>query len=156
MVTREELLTEAHSWLRTPYHLGGQVKGAGCDCATFIYCVYHACGLIESQEIGVFAPDFASVLTEEVYMLRLIKIARKTVEGVTYPTLKALPGNILLTKTHEKARINNHGGIVKDWPFIYHCVPDSGVAIVDATKNRLWSFKPVTVFDPWEKTNGIS
>ena len=29
---RERLIAEAKEWLGTPYHTGGRVKGAGCDC----------------------------------------------------------------------------------------------------------------------------
>ena len=36
---RERLIAEAKEWLGTPYHTAGRIKGAGCDCGTFL-CIF--------------------------------------------------------------------------------------------------------------------
>jgi len=38
--TRRCILEEAQSWLGTPFHHKGRVKGVGCDCGGFIYEVF--------------------------------------------------------------------------------------------------------------------
>ncbi len=44
---REEVIREALSWVGTPFVRGQAVKGAGVDCAYFVFRVYQACGLID-------------------------------------------------------------------------------------------------------------
>lgn len=34
--TREAIVQEARTWLNTPFHHQGRVKGAGCDCAGLV------------------------------------------------------------------------------------------------------------------------
>jgi cell wall-associated NlpC family hydrolase len=152
VATREELLKEAYTWIRTPYLKGGMVKGSGCDCATFPYSSYRVCGLIGDEQIGVFSDDWAANAKEEIYMFRILRHARKVAEGMSYPTLKAAPGNILLVKT-EGARVYDHAAIVVKWPRVLHSAPCSPgyVTEVDASKHFLFAFKNVHIFDPWAK-----
>jgi NlpC/P60 family putative phage cell wall peptidase len=146
---RREIVAEARSWIGTPYHLGGQVKGAGCDCATLLYCVWRACGLVPDEEIGVFANDWFCHDKEEKYLLRIMRRARLVAEAVSYPTLQAKPGCIVLTRA-ANSRVFNHGAIVADWPRVIHSV-DPAVEECDASTHRLWAYKTVAVFDPFEK-----
>jgi cell wall-associated NlpC family hydrolase len=148
-ITREAVLAEAMSWIRTPYHPGGQVKGAGCDCGTFIFCVYRACGLVPDEEVGIFSQDWFRNTSEEKYLFRLMRHAHKVAEAVSYPTLNALPGNIVLTKA-VNSRVYNHGGIVIKWPRVIHAVAPC-VEECDASTHRLWEHQIVTVLDPWVK-----
>lgn len=46
---RQAVIDEAHSWLRTPYHHQGAVKGVGVDCAMILVEVYKAVGLIPAD-----------------------------------------------------------------------------------------------------------
>lgn len=143
------VLLEARSWLNTPYHPGGQVKGAGCDCGTFIFCVFRACRLVPDEEVGVFSQDWFRNTSEEKYLFRLIRHAHKVAEAISYPTLNALPGNIVLTKS-VGSRVYNHGGIVIKWPLVLHAVAPR-VEECDASTHRLWEHQIVTVLDPWVK-----
>lgn len=152
IATREEVISEAYTWLKTPYHKGGMIKGAGCDCATFPYCVYHSCGLIGDEKIGVFSDDWAANAKEEIYMFRILRHAHKIAEGMSFRTLNAQTGNIILVKT-DGARVYDHSAIVTRWPIVIHAAPcGSGVvAEVDASKHFLFAFKNLHVYDPWEK-----
>lgn len=154
IATREELLLEAFTWRKTPYHKGGMVKGAGCDCATFPYCSYRVCGLIGDENIGVFSDDWAANAKEEIYMFRILRHAFKVAEGMSYPTLNARPGNIVLVKT-DGARVYDHAAIVVKWPIVIHSAPCAPgyVTEVDASKHFLFCFKHVHVYDPWEKVS---
>jgi cell wall-associated NlpC family hydrolase len=117
------------SWIHTPYHLTGMVKGGGVDCATLLYCVYKNCGLVpdDDEKIEHYTQDWFCHTKTEKYGLRVLRHAHKVAEGVGYPCMEALPGNLVLTRAvHSK--VWNHGGIVIKWPRIVHAV-DPEVAL---------------------------
>ena len=39
MITKEDVVREAKTWLGTPFHHQGRLKGVGVDCAGVIVCV---------------------------------------------------------------------------------------------------------------------
>lgn len=147
---RDNLVNAALSWVGTPYHHGACVKGAGCDCATLVYAVLRECGLIEQEDIGHYGPDWFAHTGEEVYMRRVLRHAYKTAEGISYATLDAKPGCIVLTKHSTSSRVYNHAGIVIKWPMIVHAIHPK-VAQVDASKHGMWAFHEVAVLDPVAK-----
>ena len=54
---REKLIAEAKEWLGTPYHTAGRVKGAGCDCGTFLLGVLENTGLLPHIDIPYYPED---------------------------------------------------------------------------------------------------
>ena len=145
---RKRIVDEAVSWKGTPYVLGQRVKGAGTDCACFILAVMQRCGLIPpDEEAHRFSQDWWNHTGEERYKLRVVRHAVKTVEAVTYRTLAAKPGDILIAKA-AGARVHNHGGIVLAWPRLIHSVRPA-VEIVDGTQDSMWAFQPVEVYSMW-------
>src|SRR3954452_11723136 len=120
---RTAIITEARSWVGTPYRLGNPVKKAGADCSTFIYGVYRSLDLVPDEQIGVFAQDWYCHTDEDKYFARvkyLLQVRRhayKTAEAVAYRSTKATAGSIVLVKANGSAKYN-HGGIVTAWPRI--------------------------------------
>jgi cell wall-associated NlpC family hydrolase len=55
---RRAVVAEAASWLRTPYHHMGRVKGGGVDCLMLLAEVYEAAGVIPHVEIPFYPPDW--------------------------------------------------------------------------------------------------
>jgi cell wall-associated NlpC family hydrolase len=55
---RAAVVAEARSWLRTPYHHMGRVKGAGVDCATLLAEIYARAGMIAPVTIPFYPPDW--------------------------------------------------------------------------------------------------
>ena len=55
---RAAVVAEARSWLCTPYHHMGRVKGAGVDCATLLAEAYARAGVIAPVEIPFYPPDW--------------------------------------------------------------------------------------------------
>lgn len=45
MITRDEVVSEARTWLDTPWVASGAVKGTGCNCLGFLAGVARNCGL---------------------------------------------------------------------------------------------------------------
>lgn len=153
MISRTEVVSEARSFVSTPYHLGGQVKGAGVDCATLLMCVYRNCGILKDEQLGVFAGDWWLHAKEDTYMLRILRHAFRVAEAVAYRSLEAAPGNIVLTKC-AGSRVYNHGAIVLAWPRVVHAVHPA-VEEIDASKHPMWAYQTVAVFDPWAKAEAL-
>jgi NlpC/P60 family putative phage cell wall peptidase len=56
MVTRAEIVSEARSWLRTPFHAQGAVKGAGCDCAGLVIGIARELRLVPASfDVGPYS-----------------------------------------------------------------------------------------------------
>jgi NlpC/P60 family putative phage cell wall peptidase len=143
---RDRIVQVARSWIGTPYRLGARVKGAGCDCATLLLEVYRECGLIQDEQLGVFAGDWWLHTTEEKYLLRLLRHAFKVAETVAVRSTKAEPGVIVLTRAGG-SRVFNHGGIVTAWPRVIHTGRE-GVEEIDASRHPMWTGHVITIFDP--------
>lgn len=149
MKTREAVVEEARSFIGTPYHPCGMVKGVGVDCATFIYLVCLNCGLCPEESIGVFAGDWWCHVTTEVYMLRIARWAKRVGEAVAYRKVdESRPGDIVLMRA-ASSKVYNHGCIVTKWPLIVHAIVPR-VAEVDASRDPMWSYQQIAIFDPWE------
>jgi cell wall-associated NlpC family hydrolase len=123
---RQAVVSEARTWLRTPYHHMGRVKGAGCDCAMFPAEVYAAAGVIPPI-VGVdYYPEQWNLHRDaERYLDVVLRYARE----VAAPTG---PGDFVLWRW---GRTLSHGAIVIAWPTIIHSVKPEGVRLDDALRN---------------------
>jgi hypothetical protein len=65
---RRAVVAEARTWLRTPYHHMGRVKGAGVDCATLLAEVYTRASVVPAQEIPFYPPDWHLHRNAERYL----------------------------------------------------------------------------------------
>lgn len=146
-VSREEAIVIGRSYLGTPYVLGGQVKGAGVDCATLIACFLRECGLAIEEDLGVYGHDWFCHAKDERYMMRLIRHAPKTLETICRGTVDAKPGSLALFRC-VRSKLFNHGGIITKWPMMLHATSD-GVKESNATQHFLTSHMEMSIFDPW-------
>lgn len=155
---RRKVVVEAESFKGTPYVKNGRMKGIGVDCGTFPFLVYRAVGLIRAGEEGIFADEavvprsqdwFANAPTER-YLAAVLRYAIRVIDGMSYPTLKAEPGNLALTRCAGSKKFN-HAGVVTRWPKLIHATADGGVVEVDASTHWMWSFREVAIFDPFAK-----
>lgn len=78
--TREAVALEALSWLGTPYHHHGRVKGAGVDCAQILIAVYSGLGLAPEIDPGFYAPDWNLHRSEEIFRRWLVEAGARPVE----------------------------------------------------------------------------
>lgn len=142
---QDKIVAEARSWLRTPYRVRGMVKGAGCDCGSFLMAVGIACGFIAPEQLEVYSVDCWAHWSDEKYLKRVMLHAIKVLDGVAYRSTKIEPGCFVLSQAVGCARFN-HGGIVTRWPFLVHAV-NPEVEETDATKHFLWAYKQIAVFE---------
>lgn len=107
---RERVVAVARSWLGTPYHPEGRVKGAGCDCLTLLAEVYAEAGVMPRISIPYYPADWHLHRSAERYLQGLQHYAHE-LEGAPQP------GDIALWKF---GRCYSHGAIVVQWPRIIH------------------------------------
>lgn len=105
----------ARTFISTPYHDLGEVKGrgGGVDCATLIKLVFIEAGQIESFDIGHYSPQHFLHSEEERYLGWVTKFAREI------PQEQARHGDVVLYRI---GLAFAHGAIIvkPGWPHIVH------------------------------------
>jgi cell wall-associated NlpC family hydrolase len=149
MRTREEAVQGARAWKGTPYVMRGRLRGAGCDCATFLAEYLIEIGAVADVDVPLYAGDWFHHSTDERYLRSIVKYAVQTAEGVCAGTLAALPGNLILFRS-VGSKFFNHGAVIVQWPRILHSVL-GGVAEANAVQHPLTAFRSYAIFDPWIK-----
>jgi cell wall-associated NlpC family hydrolase len=123
---RARVVAEAKSWLRTPYHHRGRIKGAGVDCGMLLIEVFAAAGVIEDFDPGYYPHDWHLHRSEERYLGWVERHAHR----VDVP----LPGDVLLFKF---GRCISHGAIVVEWPTVIHAYLRQGCRLARADQAPL-------------------
>ena len=120
------IVQEALSWLGTPYHHQGRVKGCGVDCGTLLCEVFEAVKLIEHYDPRPYPPDWHLHQLGQRYL--------EHVQKMCYEVDDPQPGDIVL---YQFGKCVSHGAIVIKWPQIIHSYIRQGVILQDGTKGSL-------------------
>lgn len=137
---RVAVVNEALSWVGTPYHHMGRVKGAGVDCGMFIAEVFERCNKIPHIDFGYYPADWGMHRSEEFY-LKYMNVYFKEV------TRSPLPGDVLLYKF---GRCISHGAIVVFENTLIHSYINLGVVVADRYQDEL-SKREVACYSLWNK-----
>jgi len=138
MSRRDAVLSEAISWMGTPYHHHGRVKGVGVDCVQILCAVYQACGVWPAEaEPGEYACDWHLSRSEQLYLTRLTPFAD--------PVIDPKPGDIAVFGF---GRTMSHGGIVYRHGIILHSYIGRGV-IMSGPQEEPLAGRSVVYFDPF-------
>lgn len=118
---RAAVVTEARTWLRTPYHNLARIKGVGVDCAQLLIAVYCALELTEEPDVGNYSPEWHLHHSEEQYLGWMEKYCRRV--------YAPLPGDIAMFRY---GRCVSHGGIITraesgSAPWMVHSYITTGV-----------------------------
>jgi len=128
---RQRVVDIAKTYLRTPYHHEGRIRGAGIDCGMLLLNIFEEAGLIPHLALGVdiphYPPDWALHRDDPRYLSWVERYAGKV-------DRLPLPGDIVL---HQYGRGISHGGLVIEWPLIIHSYRGLGVVYADAEKEFL-------------------
>ena len=128
-VQRLRFVDAARSFIGTPYHHEGRIKGVGIDCATLLAeCAVEA-GLVESLDIPAYPRSWHVHQEEERYT----DFIRQFASEVDRPPL---PGDVVVWKFHKAFA---HGGIVVEWPTVIHAFIGRGCFEDDAEANQMLS-----------------
>lgn len=155
MVSREEAVAIARSWIDTPRVFGGRIKGAGCDCGTFLEQWAFECAFVTVDQLpnlsskGVYADDWFCHTKEEIYYNEISKFARPVWTGRCFGMVPAKPGDVALFRV-VGSPIYNHGCIVTAWPRAIHAHRE-GVRENRPTLYPLTAHQEMVIFDPWER-----
>lgn len=128
MAKNLEVILEAKTWLGTPYHHQGRIKGIGVDCGMLLCEVYHAAGHIPFVDPRPYPPDW--------YMHQMDSKYLDWVREYAEPVSEPLPGDIAL---FHFGQCISHAAIVVEWPTIIHAYHGQGCILGDATKGKLCS-----------------
>lgn len=75
---RAQIVQEAYSWLRTPYHHHAHIKGAGVDCVWLLIETYRPVGVVAADyDPGHYEPDWFLHRSEELYLGGVLKHAKQ-------------------------------------------------------------------------------
>jgi cell wall-associated NlpC family hydrolase len=78
---REQIATEALTWLGTPYHHHGRIRGVGVDCAQILLSIYvDALGLAPPLDVGQYSPQWHLHRSDEVYLAWLAQAGAREVQ----------------------------------------------------------------------------
>lgn len=65
---RQAIASEANTWLGTPYHHHGRLRGVGVDCAMLLAEVFHTLGLAPALDPGHYPPDWHLHRGDELFL----------------------------------------------------------------------------------------
>jgi cell wall-associated NlpC family hydrolase len=111
---RQAVVAEALSWVGTPFHHFGKVKGAGVDCAQLLAETFVRVGLIRPPIAGYYPADWHLHRDAERYLNQvLIDAVEMPLPAERTPE----PGDVVLFRF---GRCFSHGALVTGWPVIVH------------------------------------
>lgn len=129
---RSKIVSEARSWIGTPYVSNGMIKGprGGTDCGMFPVAVYASVGLVPKEfDPRPYPAEWHVHRSEEKYVEYILRFASE-VDGP--PMRLPLAGDFVMFKI---GQVMAHGAIVTDWPHIIHAVGNDRVLPEDISKN---------------------
>lgn len=118
---RAAVVTEAMSWLGTPFHHASAIKGVGVDCAQLLIACYAAVGVVERPDVGEYSPDW--FLHEDG---RALERFTDWITALCLPVILPEPGDIALFRY---GRAVSHGAIVVDRSTVIHSFREFGVIL---------------------------
>ncbi len=137
---RARVVTVARSWILTPYHHHGRLKGVGVDCATLLLEVFAEAGIVPALATPAYSPQHFLHRSVEKYLAEITKYAHETSEPK--------PADIVVYKM---GRTFSHGGIVVDpgWPAIVHADGAARMVIEDIGDGGRFADRERKFFSRW-------
>lgn len=136
---RSTVALEAATWLKTPYHHHGRVKGVGVDCAQFLCAVYEAAGVIGKVDPGFYAHDWHLHHGEEQFLAWIERSGGRRVEVPQR-------GDVAVFRF---GRTFSHGAIMLTADTAIHSYIEMGVVITRLDEQPL-AGRPVQFWSLWQ------
>jgi NlpC/P60 family putative phage cell wall peptidase len=122
-LSRAAIVTEARSWIGTPYQHQASVKHVGCDCLGLVRGVWRELLGREPEAVTPYAPDWAEAAGQE----SLAQAARRHL--VEIAPVEFLPGDVLLFRWRERFPAK-HAAITTASDLMVHAHDGAAVAEV--------------------------
>lgn len=100
-IQRDKIVQEVRSWIGTPYHCQGDLKGRGVDCGMLLVRAFVDTGLCLPFDPRPYTNDWYLHRSEERYLGFIFDHTREVEEP--------LPGDVMVFRF---GRCYSHGGIV--------------------------------------------
>jgi NlpC/P60 family putative phage cell wall peptidase len=137
MTTRTAIVTEATTWLGTPYRHQASLKGVGCDCLGLIRGVWRACYGAEPERAPGYTPDWAEAAGAET----LAGAAARHMTAVEPDAAEA--GDVLLFRWRPNLPAKHAGILIAPGRFIH---AQQGAAVSLAALSPWWRRRTAFVF----------
>jgi len=144
---RNDIVVEARTWLNTPYHHKGRVKGVGVDCGGLIYEVYKkVLGIPPEPFPDNYAEDWGLHKEDnELYLNFIMPYVQQT--------SKLMPGDLVV---FQFGRAFAHGTIYIGNDEVIHAYGRTGFGVVMKSQIRVFQIgkevrasKAYTLGDQW-------
>jgi cell wall-associated NlpC family hydrolase len=145
-IQRALVISEAETWLGTPFLMNGCVKRAGVDCCRLALACYRKAGLKlpDPDSFLYFARDWHLHTNTEDLIATLDEFLYDCGHICTQSLVPG-PGDLAVFKF---GRVFSHAAIVVEWPKVIHALSGRFVEYADATKSPLAGHS-VRFFSPW-------
>ncbi len=140
MMSGQDIVDEARTWIGTPYRHQATTKGAGTDCLGLLRGVWRAMFGAEPVAIPPYSEDWSEVSGREA----LLAAARACL--VEVPVMQAAPGDVLLFRMRTGC-VAKHLGIaaaVGATPTFVHAYTGHGV--IESPLSEPWQRKIIARF----------
>jgi len=136
---RARVCAVARTFIGTPYHHNGCLKGVGVDCATLLVLVYREAGFTITDP-PPYPPQFFMHRDRERYLEEIDRYCRR----VDAPA----PGDIVV---YRLGRTYAHGAIILEggWPAIVHANARARAVIEDRGDGGRIGVAPRRFYSPW-------
>ncbi len=140
MTLREQVVAEARSWIGTPYHHLGNIKGpkGGVDCGMIIVEIMSKCGVFPWFDPRPYSRQFHLHKDVEWYKGYLQE------RGRLVSRHSVRPGDVALFKI---GRLFSHGSILTEWPSVVHAVAMERCVLEMPVNKGMWKDREVLFFD---------
>ena len=117
---RAAIAAEAVTWLKTPYHPSGALKGVGVNCAQLLYGVAKGAGVLpdDAPLPRWYTPQLATHSREERLIAYVLSYGAHEI-----PESEAKIGDIVL---YRSGQAHGHAAILLDPPRIIHALSPRG------------------------------
>lgn len=123
----DRIVTEAESWLRTPWKHAHDVKGFGIDCAMFLLRVYQGAGLVPAEiDPRPYPRDWYLHRGEERFLGWVTQYAERVEVGER--------GDVAM---YTVGRLRAHGAVLVDETLMIHASRPS--MMVEYCERRTWA-----------------
>lgn len=138
---REAVVAEAYTWLRTPYHHMGDIKGVGVDCAMLLVRIYASVGLVPPDlDPRPYPGDWHLHRSDERYLGFL--------EEYGTPVQAPALGDVAV---YRFGRCFSHGTIVVGEGTVIHSYLKQGVTLASMSHDPLLD-REVEYYTLWPET----
>jgi len=129
VISRLDIVAVARTWIGTPYHHQGALRGVGCDCLGLVRGVYQQITGKSPETPPPYTPDWAEAAGEETL------IAAASRHLIKLSVDEAGPGDVVLFRLSPGA-MAKHAGILLGQGRMVHAY--SGRAVVEVHLGPWW------------------